>query len=74
MIIGKLYIHNSEFTRWIFNDEDGLVGKPICVFKDDGIILILGRENNWLKILTDDSIVGWILSYQSDSWQLVDGT
>lgn len=73
MIIGKLYLITSVFPR-------GLVSKQVYpkenigVLHHNDIVLILDEDHGSLKVLTSNGVVGHTSSYESDTWQLVDGT
>lgn len=78
MIIGKLYMDTSVSTRSILSDDDGKLGERIGNLQLNDIVLFLGEldkeygSTKWLKILTSDGVVGYILKYDCNDLQLVE--
>ena len=78
LFIGKLYMDTSVSNRSILSDDDGKLGKRIGYLQPNEIILFLGELNKeygstkWLKILTSDGVVGYILKYDCNDLQLVE--
>lgn len=78
LVIGKLYMDTSVSNRSILSDDDGKLGKRIGYLQPNEIILFLGELNKeygstkWLKILTSDGVVGYILNYDCNDLQLVE--
>lgn len=78
LVIGKLYMDTSVSNRSILSDDDGKLGKRIGYLQPNEIILFIGELNKeygsikWLKILTSDGVVGYILKYDCNDLQLVE--
>lgn len=77
MIIGKLYMVTSVITRSIISDNAGELGECIGTLRQNDIVLFLGKnrkfyQTTWLKILTSDGVVGYILKYDCNDLQLVE--
>ena len=78
LVIGKLYMDTSVSNRSILSDDDGKLGKRIGYLQLNDIVLFLGELNKeygstkWLKILTSNGVVGYILKYDCNDLQLVE--
>lgn len=78
MVIGKLYMDTTVSNRSILSDDDGKLGKRIGNLQLNDIVLFLGEldkeygSTKWLKILTSDGVVGYILKYDCNGLQLVE--
>ena len=78
LVIGKLYMGTTSSNRSILSDDDGKLGKRIGTLQLNDIVLFLGELNKeygstkWLKILTSDGVVGYILKYDCNDLQLVE--
>jgi hypothetical protein len=78
MIIGKLYMDTTSSNRSILSDDDGKLGKRIGTLQLNDIVLFLGELNKeycstkWLKILTSDGVVGYVMNYDCNDWKLVE--
>lgn len=78
MIIGKLYMDTTSSNRSILSDDDGKLGKRIGTLQLNDIVLFLGELNKeygstkWLKILTSDGHVGYVMNYDCNDLQLVE--